>query len=164
MTRSSLASARASEAVEWPPGFVRLYHDRYGPMVRLARLLTGRADIAEELVQDTFVKVADRWPRIDEPAAYLRTAIVNACRSHHRRRGTEERYVAGQQPEVVGPPEVHGIWEELHRLSPRRRAALVLRYWEDLDDDEIASILRCRRATVRSLVHRGLAQLEEVLR
>lgn len=162
MTAFVSRSIRAT--TDWPPGFVTLYHDRYGHMVRLAHLLTGRQDVAEELVQDAFVKLADRWQRIDAPGAYLRTVVVNACRSHHRRRGVEERYVAAQQPEVTGPPEVHGIWEQLHQLSPRRRAALVLRYYEDLDDHEIARVLSCRPATVRSLVHRGLRQLEEVLR
>lgn len=164
MIRTAPASRTTVQAADWPPGFLTLYHDRYGHMVRLARLLTGRQDVAEELVQDAYVKVADRWAGVDNPSAYLRTAVVNACRSHQRRLGTEERYVAAQDVPVTAPPEVHGIWEELHRLTPRRRAAVVLRYWEDLDDTEIAEILRCRRSTVRSLIHRGLSQLEEVLR
>lgn len=157
---TTAGSARAADA--WPPGFVALYHDRYGDMVRLARLIVSRNDVAEELVQDCYLKIARRWDDIEVHGAYLRRAVVNAGRSYLRSHGRLRPLSAAAEP-VTGPPEYHDVWRELDRLSPRRRVAVVLRYYEDLDDVEIGRILGCKPATVRSLVHRALKQLEEVL-
>ena len=155
---------QAAAVAEWPAGFLGLYHREYGRMVRLARLMTGTNAVAEDLVQDTFVRVARRWDRVRDPSAYLRQAVVNACRSHLRKRGRFRPLESAPEPSVPGPsPQVDRTWRQMERLSPRRRAALVLRYYEDLDDDEIAEILDCKPATVRSLVHRALRQLEEAL-
>ncbi|HVM39556.1 MAG TPA: SigE family RNA polymerase sigma factor [Acidimicrobiia bacterium] len=144
-------------------GITVLYRERYASMVRLAYLLTGSNEAAEELVQDAFVKVHRRWDRAYEPAAYLRTAVVNNCRSWHRRRFLERDRRPHAAPEAVEPSEPDHMWEALGALQPRQRAALVLKFYEDLSEEQIASALGCRPGTVKSLVHRGLAELRKVV-
>ncbi|HXQ63195.1 MAG TPA: sigma-70 family RNA polymerase sigma factor [Acidimicrobiales bacterium] len=138
-----------------------LFRDSWGDLVRLATFLTGSVPVAEDLVQDTFLRYGSRRTAADEPAKYLRTSVVNACRSYHRRRLLERRHRPGlPRPDADNPGE---LWDVLDRLSPRQRTALVLRYYLDLPENEIAAVLRCRPATVRSLVQRGLAKLREEL-
>src|SRR5262245_29972581 len=70
----------------WATSFIELYRAERAGMVRLAFLLTGGDASAEELVHDAFLAVHRRWAHVDNPSAYLRTSVVNACTSHHRRR------------------------------------------------------------------------------
>jgi RNA polymerase sigma-70 factor (sigma-E family) len=143
--------------------FAELYRAHYGPMVRLAYLLVGSNEVAEELVQDAFVRVHRRWDGAERPAAYLRAAVVNACRSHHRRL-RRERSRPPEAAEAVGlPTRDHDLLEALARLPDRQRAALVLRFYEDLPEADIAAALGCRPGTVKSLLHRGLAELRKVV-
>lgn len=138
-----------------------LYRLRYDPMVRLAVLLLGTEATAEEVVQDCFIRVGRRWEKVDHPVAYLRVAVVNACRSQRRRAGLERaHYDAAREDVELGADEV---WDALAGLPYRQRAALVLRFYEDAPDEEIADALGCRPATVRSLIHRGLAHLRGVI-
>ena len=67
-------------------GVDALYRDQHASMVRLAHLITGSNDVAQEVVQDAFVKVHAKWPRVREPLSYLRRVVVNECRARHRRR------------------------------------------------------------------------------
>ena len=139
--------------------FEALYRERWDPMVRLAYLLTGSQAIAEELVQDAFVSVHRSWARATNPSAYLRVAVVNACRSWGRRRALELlRRPAPPEPSGLGADE---LWDVLLTLPPRQRAAIVLRFYEDLPDEEIAALLGCKVATVRTAVFRGLEKLRE---
>ena len=134
-------------------------HDR---LVRVAYLLTGGSALAEDLVQDAFVQLHRRWDTVRQPSAYLRVAVVNACRDHHRRARRERAHF----PELVTPTimaETPIVLDTLATLPYRQRVALVLRFYEDRPDTEIAEILRCQPATVRSLVHRGLATLRKVI-
>ena len=140
-----------------------LYRAEQPGMVRLAHLLTGSIEVAQEVVHDVFVQLHGRLDRIDNPPAYLRTAVVNRCRSQLRRRSLEQVHREQRAPAPTLPPELDETWAALRALPPRRRAALVLRYYADLPDDEIARLLGCRPATVRSLIHRGLESLREVL-
>ena len=143
--------------------FVTLYRERYDPMVRLAYLMTGSQAIAEELVQDAFVSVHRSWARATNPSAYLRTAVVNACRSWGRRQ-TLERLRKPAPPEA-STLVADEMWDVLQTLPSRQRAAIVLRFYEDLPDDEIAALLGCKVATVRTAVFRGLEKLrKEIVR
>lgn len=142
-------------------GFDDLFAQRYAPMVRLATLLVGNPAVAEELVQDAFVRVHRKWDGVEYPAAYLRTAVVNTCRNN-RRRARLERTHATASPPAVAPPQ-EPLLDALATLSERQRVAIVLRYYEDLSEAEIAAALGCRPGTVKSLLHRGLAQLREVI-
>ncbi|MCB0972301.1 MAG: SigE family RNA polymerase sigma factor [Acidimicrobiales bacterium] len=143
-----------------------LYRESYEPSVRLAHLLVGDRARAEELTQDAFVRVHARMDGLDEPAAYLRTVLVNLCRDAGRRRSRfqclpEARARTVDAPHV--PADATAVWQALHGLPDRQRTALVLRYYLDRPTDEIAEVLGVRPATVRSLVHRGLATLKEVV-
>lgn len=146
-------------APDWPPALVDLYRERRAALVRLAYLLTSDRDVAEELVQEAVLAVRSHWTGIDDPRAYLRTAVVNRCRSWLRRQRTARAHVpAPPEPAHQEPDE---LWDALANLDERRRTAIVLRFYEDLPDPEIAHIVGCRPATVRTLVHRGLNQLRQ---
>lgn len=131
-------------------------------MVRLAWLMTGSRELAEDVVQDAFVQVNLRWSTIDTPVAYLRVAVVNGTRAHARRvlRG---RAVPDEPMRPVLPPELDETWQLLTHLSARQREALVLRFYADLSFEQIAAALQCRLGTAKSLVHRGLARLKELM-
>lgn len=142
--------------------FADLYRAQYGPMVRLAHLLTGSNSVAEELVQDAFVRVHGKWGQIDAPGAYLRTAVVNACRSHHRRRVLERTRRPPLTIEATAPAP-NELWDALARLPYRQRAVLVLKFYEDMAELDIAATLGCRPGTVKSLTSRALGELRKVI-
>jgi RNA polymerase sigma factor (sigma-70 family) len=142
------------------PTFAEFYRAEYAKMVRVAWLIVGSREAAEDLVQDVFLRVGRRYDSIDSPSAYLRVGVVNACRNELRR---NRRLSSGPLPEVVtNDPETVELFEGLKLLDPKQRAALVLRYVDDRPYEEIADLLGVRLATVRSLVHRGLVRLREV--
>ena len=138
----------------------------------LAYLLTGSRTAAEDLVQDAFVKVYGRMTHLRRPDAfgpYLRRTIVNLARMQFRRRKVERRYIERQDLDYVdpGPGSSFGDLDDLRtglmNLPYRQRAALVLRFYADLPDDQIADLLGCAAGTVRSLVSRGLTALRDSL-
>ena len=141
--------------------FEALYRAHYPAMMRLGYLLTGSNEAAEDLVHDVFLRAAARMP-LHHPASYLRAAVVNACRSDHRRAIVARRHAPPPAP-LVMPRELVDFRDVLLGLSLRQRTAVVLRYFCDMDDIDIAEVLGCRPATVRSLVQRGLIQLRRVM-
>jgi RNA polymerase sigma-70 factor (sigma-E family) len=145
-----------------PASFAGLYADQYGHMVRLAHLLIGSNAVAEELVQDAFVRVYERWAHVEHPPAYLRQAVVNACRSYRRSRSRERRRTSVSATQIAAS-DVDELRDALASLSVRQRAAVVLRYYEDLPEAEIARLLECRPGTVKSLLARGLERLRKVI-
>ena len=150
-----------------------LYGTHWHQLVRLATLLTRDASVAEELVQDAFVSLHRRWSSLDDPGAahgYLRTAVVNNARSALRHRGVEERHRQPGPPEPSGPEEraVQStedarVLAALHGLSRRQQEVLVLRYYADLSEHDIATTLGMTRGAVKSHAHRGLAALRQAL-
>jgi len=149
----------AEEPPRWQEPLVALYRERYAPMVRLAHLLTGNQAVAEELVQDAFVAVHRNWAKADNAPAYLRTAVVNNARSWLRRKVMENE----RRPQPSGPAQMAAdeMWDVLQTLPERQRVAIVLRFYEDMPDDDIAKVLGCRRPTVRTAIHRGLLALRK---
>jgi DNA-directed RNA polymerase specialized sigma24 family protein len=137
-----------------------VYQRHYAGMVRVAALILDSREGAEEIVQDCFVAMHRRWDRIEHPERYLRSSVVNRCRSELRRRRLLRR-LPGVVPAPPREPEL--LTDALQTLSTRQRTALVLRFYGDLDDEMIAAALGVRPATVRSLIHRGLARLREVI-
>jgi RNA polymerase sigma-70 factor (sigma-E family) len=146
--------------------FVRASGERH---LRVAVLLTGDWHAAEDLVQASLVKLYRAWPGVDQvggdPDAYLRRILVNTQRSWWRARWRREAPVA-QLPDSPGGDDdadqravAVSIRQALRRLSPRQRAVLVLRYYEDLPEAEIASLLGCSAGTVKAHAHRGLRAL-----
>jgi len=155
-------TARGDAAVPVYGSPAELHRARYAPMVRLATLLSGSPATAEEIVQDAFVKLIERWDRVEQPSAYLRASVVNACAGHHRHREVVRRHSTPPVLTVVDP-EGFVLRDAVLRLPARQRAVLVLRFYEDLPEAEIAALLHCRVGTVKSALHRGLAQLRRVI-
>ncbi len=148
------------ELVDGPPStFERFYARERLPMVRVAYLITRSHPLAEEVVQDAFVAVLERWEAVDSPGGYLRQTVVRAAvaiRNRSRRGRALERAAHDSRPSEPGIDEMRAA---LGGLPPRQRAALVLRFYCDLPHEDIAAVLSCTVATARSLTHRGLTTL-----
>lgn len=137
-------------------------------LLRTAYLLTGSASGAEELVQDTLVRLYPKWRRVqaaDIPIAYVRRSLANAFVNQQRRARSRE-YPVEHLPEVIDPydgtarlADRDALAGLLGELPERQRTAVVLRYYHDQSDGEIAAALECREGTVRSLISRGLASM-----
>lgn len=141
--------------------------------LRLAYLLTGDRTLAEDLVQEAFARLIGRLRHLRDPNAfdaYLRRTILNLSRSHFRHRAVERAFVEREGPRAVPPPRDPDLatYEAMRRallaLPERQRAAIVLRFYEDLTEREAADVLRCRPGTIRSLVSRGMASLRSDIR
>lgn len=159
-----------AEAPALPPprqasgvSFEEVYRREAVAMLRVAFLMVGSKQQAEEIVQDAFARLLERWDSTNEPGAYLRACVVNGCKSAYRRRTLERRIAARDRPPAAIGLEVDHMGDALASLPPKRRAAIVLRYYDGLSEAEIAKVLRVRPGTVKSLVHRGLTQLREVI-
>lgn len=139
------------------------------PLTRLAHLLVADVETAEDVVHDVFARLQAR-PAValdgDSEAAYLRTAVVNGCRSVHRRRRTA-RLALLPSPVDAAPADEAVIVAEEHRrllalvddLPPRQREVVVLRYWSGLSEREIAETMGVSPGTVKSAASRALARL-----
>ena len=146
-----------------------LYVEHAPQGTRLAFLLTGDRALAEDLVQEAFARLIGRLRHLRDPdafGAYLRRTIVNLSSSHFRHRRVERAYlerVATSTAVLTNANE--DLDEAMHtallRLPERQRAAIVLRFYEDLSDVQTAEILRCSPGTVRSLVTRGMKTLRQ---
>ncbi len=144
-------------------GFDSLYRAQRPALVRLAHLLTGSAAVAEELAQEALLATQQRWDGLDNPGGYARTALVNLCRSHQRRRILERRHAAAPLLHAL-PSELDETWQAIRHLTADQRAVLVLRFYEDLSVEQTADALGKPVGTVKSLQHRALTRLKEVLR
>jgi RNA polymerase sigma-70 factor (sigma-E family) len=149
-----------------------LYAEHAPGALRFAFLLTGEQDLAEDLIQEAFVRVIGRFGDLrsaDAFPAYLRRTIVNLSYGTFRRRRVERAYLSRERRSVsasLGSPddtvsEREELWSRVHRLPARQRAALVLRYYEDLSEKQTAAAMGCSLRTVKSLVNRGLANLRQ---
>lgn len=145
-----------------PSSFSGFYDRELEPMVRFAYLLTGQRAVAEDLVHDSFLRLHQHWDDVRSPRPYLRQSVANACRAHHRRIFRERARFPDLVTDHVSR-DTPVILDAVSRLPYRQRAALVLRFYEDWPEEQIAQMLRCRPATVRSLVRRGLLALREVM-
>jgi RNA polymerase sigma-70 factor (sigma-E family) len=142
---------------------------RWSRLVRTAYLLTGDHHEAEDLVQTTLAKVFLAWPRIsrlDEPDAYVHRALVNNNLSRFRRRRVvhllTSRLPERSRPAATGHVETRAaLVTALAALPPRMRAVVVLRYWEDLSEQQVADALGCTIGNVKSQASRGLRKLRD---
>lgn len=125
-----------------------LFSTQYASLVQLAFLLGRSNAIAEELVQDAFAQLLRRWNKIDYPKAYLRATVINLCRSHLRRTVLDRRRLSLRATAAVDSPDE--MSDALARLSSRKRTAIVLRFYGDFTEAQIASALNCRPGTVKS--------------
>jgi RNA polymerase sigma-70 factor (sigma-E family) len=149
-------------------GLGALYATHAAGAVRLARRITGDRMLAEDLVQEAFLRLATRFPDLRDPGAfgaYLRTTVTNLARSHYRRVSLERTCLERVgTPVMARDPETHPeVWDAVLRLPPRQRAAIALRYYEDLSVGQVADVLGCPAGTVKSLASRGTARLRRDL-
>lgn len=157
-----MASTRPADTVAQPaPTFDDLYATQFLPMVRLATLMSGRVEVARDVVQDAFVGLHVRWAHVGQPAAYLRRSVVNGCRSVAR----WERRRSGRpvDDEPWADADTLELLDVLSTLPHRQRAALVLRYYEGRTEAEIAELLGCRPGSVGPLITRGIQALRTQL-
>jgi RNA polymerase sigma-70 factor (sigma-E family) len=148
-------------------GFFAQHYER---LCRLGFLLTGDPVQAEELAQDALVRTWRRWRLVgkpDNPETYARKVLVNRHRSLLRRALVEARYRSRDRPTEGSSDERREdaivLWAATRRLPLRQRAVLVLRYYEDLSEAEIARVLGIPVGTVKTLARRGLARLRRSL-
>ncbi|HET7688826.1 MAG TPA: SigE family RNA polymerase sigma factor [Nocardioidaceae bacterium] len=157
--RAAVPAFEEYAAVAWPA----LYRSAY--------LLSGNHADAEDLAQQTMVKAYRSWSRVqasDTPAAYLRSMLVNTYLSHRRPKKRRLEVLTDALPEPRldsggGLEERMSLWPHVKLLPPRQRAVVVLRYYEDLTEQEIAEALGCSRGTVKSTAHRALKTLRAAL-
>ena len=138
-----------------------LYRAEYTGMVRLAFTLIGNNAEAEEVVQDSFVEISQRFDELDQPGAYLRTVVVSRCRSTLRRRRVMNMHPPARPPDLT--PEVESLWDVLDQLPEHQRIAVVLRYYCGYRASEIAKIIDQPAATVRSHLRRALSAMRKEL-
>ncbi|HVX22427.1 MAG TPA: SigE family RNA polymerase sigma factor [Acidimicrobiales bacterium] len=157
-----------------------LFDQHYAGLCRLATLLLDDRSAAEEVVQDAFLRTFAGWRRLRQPERarwYLRAAVVNGCRSRGRRRVTEDRgnRSVWVTQSAAGPGRLDGglgagdpddalvVLQAVRALPPRQREAVVLRYYDDLSEADVAAVLGCAVGTVKSQLAKARANLARQL-
>jgi RNA polymerase sigma-70 factor (sigma-E family) len=161
-----MSDERGGEEVS---GLFRLH---YVPMCRLAYVILGDEGAAEEIVMDALLKTFSGWRNVRDPNradAYLKRAVVNLCRSRIRRQAVERRASSALRRTSAG---VHwdanaqgsdDVWQAVLQLPERQRACVVLRYYVDMSEAEIADVLDCSTGTVKSQLFKARSKLEQQL-
>jgi RNA polymerase sigma-70 factor (sigma-E family) len=167
------AALAAAEAEAGSLDFELFVTERAAALLRFAYVLTGDVSLAEDAVQDALTTACARWGRVsraDDPEAYVKRMVVNAHISWWRRFRRREAPVeeptrtAAAAPDGAGSrAEAEAVWALCTALPDKQRAAVVLRFYEELSYAEIAELLHCAEATARSHVHRALAVLKTTL-
>jgi RNA polymerase sigma-70 factor (sigma-E family) len=169
-----MVSATVSRASEHESrGLAELYERHAPAAVRLAYLITGDRERSRDIAQEAFVRVAARFRHLRFPDAfdaYLRRTVVNLCTSQFRRERLEREFVERERSRAVetaaDPPDL-GARDELvralRRLPARQRAAVVLRYYEDLSEEAMADAMRVSLPAARSLLSRGMQTLRTMI-
>jgi len=152
-----------------PDGFRAFVVARQRSLLRVAYLLTGDWQLAEDLVQTVLVKVWPRWNRVfaaGDPYAYVRRSLVNTYLTSRRRPRWSREVLAAEVPEAASEPDrfaAFDLQDMLARLLPalpvRQRTALILRYYEDLTEAQTAELMGCSTGTVKSQTSKALAKL-----
>jgi RNA polymerase sigma-70 factor (sigma-E family) len=170
----NLLSARKQAAAETAAAAVTaLYAEHALGLTRLAHVVLDDRAAAEDVVHDAFCGLYRHWPNLADPGkapAYLRSAVLNGSRSVLRRSGhrpvfdvLESRDEPDGETMVLAAQARESVLAALRQLPERQREALVLRYYLDLPDSDIAAVMSVGESTVRSTMHRGLANLERIL-
>lgn len=154
--RSRRNRLRSADGVD-RTSFDEMYDERYEPLVRLACGLVDRRAVAEDIVQDSFRQLWQRWETVSKPGGYLRTSVVNGCHNELRRR----RVRRDSAHKLVDGPSADPDYlaDALADIGESRRRALVLRFYGGRTMDEIAQAMDIPTGTAKSLIHRGLADL-----
>jgi RNA polymerase sigma-70 factor (sigma-E family) len=153
------------------PTFEEYAQSAWPSLYRYAYLLTGNHADAEDVAQQTLIKAHGSWSRVtgsESPSAYLRRILTNTFLSQRRPSGRRLELLTDAPPEAVvapacGPEERMALWPHVRSLPPRQRAVIVLRYYEQLSEQEIADTLGCSRGTVKSTAHHALRALRAAI-
>ena len=156
-----------------PDTLAALHREHYRSLVRLASILIDDVGVCEEIVQDAFVSVFRSMRRVDDPAklpAYLRSAVLNGARSQLRTQQARGRLtvvalddVASAEAAVVRADDQRAVIDALRSLPDRQRDVLILRFYLDLPESEIAATLGIAPGTVKTHARRGVEALTEQL-
>jgi RNA polymerase sigma-70 factor (sigma-E family) len=150
-----------------------LYQDTAVSLIRLAYLILNDRQAAEDIVHEAFCSVYERWNQLTDTErvfGYVRASVLNGCRTALRRREVRRRRVIYEVPAAsaeamaLGGAERNEVIRALGRLPGRQREAIVLRYYLNLPDEEIARVMAIRASTVRSTMHRALEAIAEAMR
>ena len=172
---SGAAEQHGAAVTEWSAdrAVTELYSEHYRALVRLAAMLVRDTQTAEEVVQDAFVAMHDGWQRLrdtEKALAYLRQAVVNRSRSVLRHRTVVDKNLQKAPPDMPSAEhgamvllERHAVVAALRDLPDRQREALVLRYYADLSEADIATAMGISRGAVKSHTSRGMAAMRAAL-
>ena len=139
--------------------FEQVFRDRRLDLMRLAYLVCGSKDDAEDIVQTVFTEAQNRWTNIEDPYAYLRTAVLNRVKDGQRRE-FRKRLLPIPRERVTEVPDVDEMWHHIRQLPTRQRSVVVLRFYEDMSLEEISSLLSQPSSTTRSDLRRALSTLK----
>jgi RNA polymerase sigma-70 factor (sigma-E family) len=165
------AAARQGRGSDW--AVTELYSRHYRALVRLAVVVVRDVPTAEDVVQDAFVAMHDGWQRLrdaESAVAYLRSAVLNRCRTVLRHRAVADKHTHKPSPDM--PSAEYGALAQLERsavvaalrkLTDRQREAIVLRYYAGFSEAEVAAAMGISRGAVKSHTARGLAALRTEL-
>jgi len=163
--RADLAAAEA--------GVTELYQAHALGLMRLAHIMLGDRQGAEDVVQEAFCGLYRRWSHLSDAGRalpYLRTSVLNGCRSVLRRRPGPRAHpgvggtAASAEATVISGEDRREVMRALRQLPARQREALVLRYYLDLSPEEIATVMGIGPSSVRSATHRALSSLGRMLK
>jgi RNA polymerase sigma-70 factor (sigma-E family) len=155
------------------PAIETLYQDTAVALIRLAYVILSDQQAAEDVVAEAFCRLYQRWDQLSDPGrahAYVRASVINGCRSVLRRREVRRRRVIHELPAAsaetaaLGSAERDEVIRAVDRLPGRQREALVLRFYLELPDEEIARLMGIRPSSVRSAIRRALHALGHALR
>jgi RNA polymerase sigma-70 factor (sigma-E family) len=171
--KTVIGSIRVRVASDADEAITEMYHAEYRSLVRLSAVLVGDVSTAEEVVQDSFIAMHSAWRRLhdtDKAVHYLRRSVVNRSRSVLRHRIVADRHAPKPDPDM--PSAEHGaiallersaVISALRTLPVRQREALVLKYYLDLSEEQVASVMKISRGAVKSHTARAKAALRSTL-
>ena len=150
------------EATDAPAdaSFEQLYKREYEPMCRLAYLMVGESELAQDLVQEAFATTFRRWDDLDNAGGFLRTSVINRCRdaSRFKRRRTQHALPPDAHSPEADPVELH-LRDAIRTLNSKQRAVVVLRFYLDYSIEQVAHELNLKAGTVKSIQNRALQRL-----
>lgn len=162
MSEPALSRDSSSQRRPAPDGFERFYHERLAQTVRQVALMVGSVSLAEDITHDAMFEVLKRWEGLTNPGGYLHRCATNGAFTALRKR-KRDGPAPGEFPVAAPAIEFIEMADLLSRLTDRQRVAVVLRYYADLTEAQIAEAMHCRPGTVGPLLTRAHAALRKEL-
>ncbi|MDY7104147.1 MAG: sigma-70 family RNA polymerase sigma factor [Actinomycetota bacterium] len=160
---ATATAARAAPAERPAATFDDVFRREHPRVVRLVYAMTRSNDVAQDVAQEAFARLLERWATVSSPEGFVRTTAVNRVRDRERHRVVRRRVLRSLERREPATSELDYLADALAELPAKRRAMVVLRFYEQRSVDEIAEILDVRPGTVKSGLSRSLRQLKEAL-